>query len=195
MKTEQNKFLNKSIERAAKGNEKALHYLYQLYSKAMFNICMRMMNSREDAEDVLQEAFTDAFRNLSSFNNESTFGAWLKRIVVNRCINQFKKRQIEFVYTETETEPVHEEDVDFKHMQFKVDRVNKAIMSLPDGYRLVCSLYLLEGYDHKEIGEILSISESTSKSQYMRGKKLIRKLLSEDNTRISIYKTESFTNN
>lgn len=177
MKSEQNKILNKTIERAKKGNAKALHSLYELYSKAMFNVCMRMTNSREDAEDILQEAFTDAFLSLSSFKNDSTFGAWLKRIVLNRCINNLRKKKIDFVSTEIEAKDDIEDEVDFSEINLKVEQVNKAIMELSVGFRVVCTMYLLEGYDHKEIAEVLNISESTSKSQFLRGKKKIREAL------------------
>jgi RNA polymerase sigma factor (sigma-70 family) len=86
------------IEQSVLGNQKAQYRLYQLYAKAMYNICCRMMPSNEDAEDMLQEAFTEAFRRLSSFRYESTFGAWLKRIVINRCINELRRRKAELSF-------------------------------------------------------------------------------------------------
>ncbi|MDA3893346.1 MAG: sigma-70 family RNA polymerase sigma factor [Salinivirgaceae bacterium] len=177
MEISQHNILGNTIERAKKGNAKAMQTLYNEYAKAMFNICMRMTNSREDAEDILQEAFTNAFQNLSSYKYEATFGAWLKRIVVNRCINTLNRRKVELIFNDTENETISDEDIDYSSIELQVAKVHKAIMELPDGYRLVCSLYLLEGYDHKEIAQILDINESTSKSQYMRGKKRILEML------------------
>jgi RNA polymerase sigma-70 factor (ECF subfamily) len=144
----------------------------------MYNICYRMTGQQEEAEDMLQESFTYAFSKLGSFRFESSFGAWLKRIVVNTCINHLKKRRVDLVYTETHNDPAPEEDfVDYGEIKLQVDGVMKAMEQLPEGYRVVFSLYLLEGYDHKEISEILGISESTSKSQYLRAKQKIKEIL------------------
>jgi RNA polymerase sigma-70 factor (ECF subfamily) len=137
-----------------------------------------MINQQEEAEDVLQDAFTYAFSRLSSFRFESSFGAWLKRIVVNTCINHLKKRRVELVYTDTSYDVLPEEEsVDYEKIKFEVNQVMKAVEQLPDGYRVIFSLYLIEGYDHKEIAEIMNISESTSKSQFLRAKKKIKEIL------------------
>ena len=88
------------IEKSKKGNNKAQYQLYQLYAKAMYNTCYRMMNSQAEAEDMLQEAFTEAFMKLHTFRYESTFGAWLKRIVVNKCINEIKRRKTDLNFVE-----------------------------------------------------------------------------------------------
>ena len=163
------------------GDISAQFKLYSLYSKAMYNICFRMMNQQEEAEDALQEAFTYAFMRLDSFRFESSFGAWLKRIVVNTCINQLKKRRLELFYTDTQYDRgEEEEEVDYGEIVFKAESIRRAIEKLPDGYRVVFSLYLLEGYDHTEIAEIMSISESTSKSQYLRAKKKIKEILTSN---------------
>lgn len=165
------------IEECRKGSIKAQFRLYNQYSKAMFNLAYRMMNNREDAEDVLQETFLECFRNIGSFRFESTFGAWLKRILVNRCINQLRKKKVEFDYpgslpsmiADDEPEPVYD-----------TVRIFNSIEKLPDGYRIVLTLYLLEGYDHSEISHILGISESTSKSQYSRAKDKLKVILSKN---------------
>lgn len=161
-----------------KAGDRAAHYkLYRLYAKAMFNVSYRITGSEEDAEDVLQEAFISAFHNLDSYRGDSAFGAWLKRIVVNKAINILKKRKHELLpdneywdVEEPESSPVYREE-------FTVERVKNAIEKLPDGYRSVISLYLVEGYDHQEIGEILGISESTSKSQLNRAKNKLKEIL------------------
>jgi len=152
------------IEECRKGNSRAQFRLYNQYSRAMYNLAFRLMNNREDAEDILQESFAECFRNLASFRFESTFGAWLRQIVVNRCLNQIKKKKIDLSYFET-LPPVAEEE---KEEEYDTREITRAISMLPDGYRIILTLYLLEGYDHTEISQILGISESTSKSQYMR---------------------------
>ena len=169
------------IESCMKGDVRAQYQLYSLYSKAMYNICLRMTNVQEEAEDMLQESFSYAFSRLGSFRFESSFGAWLKRIVVNTCINHLKKRRVDLVYTEQHNDPAPDNDfVDYDEINFKVDRVTKAVDKLPDGYRIVFSLYLLEGYDHKEIAEILGVTESTSKSQFLTAKQKIKEILMSD---------------
>ncbi|MDH4057830.1 MAG: RNA polymerase sigma factor, partial [Cyclobacteriaceae bacterium] len=113
-----------------------------------------------------------------SYRGDATFGSWLKRIVVNKAINSVKKRKFELMPENEDFDvPVQEEDKDNYMPELTVDKVKKAIGALPDGYRSVLSLYLLEGYDHQEIGEILGISESTSKSQLNRSKKKLKELL------------------
>ncbi len=144
----------------------------------MFNICYRMMNDRSDAEDMLQESFTEAYRRLDSFRHDSTFGAWLKMIVINKCINEIKRRKARLEFFDDmspfeEKEDLHEE----LETGLSPDRIKKAMEELPKGSRMIFSLYLLEGYDHQEISEILNISESNSKTQYMRAKQRIKEIL------------------
>ncbi len=167
------------IELSKAGNSRAQHQLYQLYCNAMYNICYRMMNNREEAEDMLQESFTEAFLKLDSFRYESAFGAWLKRIIINKCINSIKKKKADLVYT-TDLPDIKAEEqggYDLDTATLKVGDVQKAMEKLPQGYRVIFSLYLLEGYDHSEIAGILNISESTSKSQYSRAKHKIKEHL------------------
>jgi RNA polymerase sigma-70 factor (ECF subfamily) len=165
------------IEQCRKGSSRAQFMLYNQYSKAMYNVAYRMMNNREDAEDMLQESFMECFRNIASFRFESTFGAWLKSILINRCINHLRKKKIDIVLYETPPVNVPEEEAE---TEYDTDNVFKGIELLPDGYRIVLTLYLLEGYDHTEIAQILGISESTSKSQYSRAKDKLRSILSKN---------------
>ena len=169
------------IEACKKGDERQKYKLYQLYSKAMFNVCWRMMNNREEAEDMLQEAFSQAFLKLDSFRYESGFGAWLKRITVNTCINAKNKRKVELTFMEEMHRFDHPEQTESneEEIQLTVAGVTKAMEKLPEGGRIIFSLYLLEGYDHGEISQILNISESTSKSQFMRAKRRIVEILKE----------------
>ncbi len=169
----------KWIEASKKGNERAKYELYQLYAKAMFNVCYRLMNSREEAEDMLQEAFTQAFLKLDTFRYESSFGAWLKRIVINTCINEINRRKVELTYCDEFHQNNFTEETEETEVPFTVANVMNAMKLLPEGGRMVFSLYLLEGYDHVEIAQIMNISESTSKSQFMRAKRRIVQLLEE----------------
>jgi RNA polymerase sigma-70 factor (ECF subfamily) len=167
------------IEGSKFGNQQAQYRLYQLYSKAMFNVCYRMMNNREEAEDLLQDSFTDAFHRLDSFRYESSFGHWLKRIVVNKCINELKRRKADLNFYDDMGwfEDFEEEKEEAYGNGLTVDNVKRAMKELPSGARMIFSLYLLEGYDHVEISQILNISESNSKSQYMRAKRKIKEIL------------------
>jgi len=172
---------NDIISLCLKGNRRAQQQLYQQYAKAMYNICLRMMGDSFEAEDALQLSFLDVFTKLQTFQGNSTLGAWIKRIVVNNCINQLRKRKLVFTQVDGSLGNVaDEEPVDEQAMEYRVDQVKKCIAELPDGFRVVLSLYLLEGYDHSEIAEILSISESTSKSQYHRAKNKLKYLLSQN---------------
>jgi RNA polymerase sigma-70 factor (ECF subfamily) len=161
------------------GSKKACFELYRLYSKAMLNIAFRIVGSVDEAEDVLQDAFLDAFKRIKDFRQETTFGLWLKQIVVHRSINLLRKRRMELVELDDEhVDGIAEEEVeDDEEIQYKVAQVKDAMKELPDGYRVVLSLYLLEGYDHEEIGEILSISENTSRTQFLRAKRKLNEIL------------------
>lgn len=165
------------IEQCRQGNREAFYRLYKLYAKSMYNVGYRIVNNTGEAEDVLQEAFISAFRNLHYYRGDATFGSWLKRIVVNKAINAIKKKRMEQLPENEEFDVADAEGQEERDFPFSVDTVRKAIAALPDGYRAVLSLYLLEGYDHAEIAEILGISESTSKSQFNRSKKKLRTIL------------------
>ncbi|WP_276374758.1 RNA polymerase sigma factor [Chryseolinea sp. H1M3-3] len=168
------------IERCRMGERDAHYQLYKLYAKAMFNVGYRITKSEEEAEDVLQEAFISAFHNLESYRGDASFGAWLKRIVVNKALNALNKRKHELIPDDDEQWDVAEEETSTEYREdLTVERVKQCIEKLPDGYRTVLSLYLLEGYDHQEIGEILGISESTSKSQLNRAKSKLKELLNQ----------------
>ncbi|MFI5162039.1 MAG: RNA polymerase sigma factor [Sphingobacteriales bacterium] len=161
------------------GSKKACFELYRLYSKAMLNVAFRIVGSIDEAEDVLQDAFLDAFNRVRDFRQETTFGLWLKQIVVHRAINLLRKRKLEMVELgEDQLENVaDEESADDDELQYKVAQVKGAMKELPDGYRVVLSLYLLEGYDHEEIGQVLNISENTSRTQFLRAKRKLNDIL------------------
>jgi len=169
------------VERCKQGDTQSFQTLYRQYSKAMFNTSLRIVNNTADAEDVLQESFLDAFRSLHDFHYRSTFGAWLKKIVINKSINILRKRRNDLVDMEsTELQIVPEEEgINEEAMQYRVEEVKKMITRLPDGYRTVLSLYLLEGYDHEEISQILNISHNTVRTQYVRAKQKLLTLIKQ----------------
>ncbi len=137
-----------------------------------------MLNHVGEAEDALQDSFIEAFARIADFRGEATFGAWLKRIVVNKCINQLRKRKLVLLEQIEDDAMVDiETEIDEDDIKYEANRVRTAIESLPTGYRLVISLYLLEGYDHAEIAQILNITESTAKSQFNRAKAKVRELI------------------
>ena len=162
-----------------KGSRKAQYDLYKLYSKAMFNVALRILNDDDEAADVLQEAFIDAFGRIGDFRQETTFGLWMKQIVINKAISQLRKRKTNLVpIDEVNVEDIPaEESPDMEELELQVRQVRSAIQQLPDGYRVVLSLYLLEGYDHEEISHILKISENTSRTQYMRARRKLVEIL------------------
>ncbi len=144
---------------------------------------MRILNHVAEAEDVLQEAFIDAFAKIGDFRQESTFGVWMKQIVVNKAINQVRQRKVQFVDIddfdgdEADLADVSSNTIDEEQISFDVARVKRAMEQLPEGFRVVLSLYLFEGYDHEEISRILGINESTSRTQYMRAKKRLLEII------------------
>ncbi|MBB5437207.1 RNA polymerase sigma-70 factor (ECF subfamily) [Pedobacter sp. AK017] len=165
------------INGCRRGDRKAQFEIYKLYAKAMYNVALRIVNFEEEAEDVLQDSFLDAFTRIDNFKGEATFGLWLKQIVINKSINQLRKRKVEFV--NIEEVDVAEENEPAEDLQWKVEEIRTAVAMLPDRYRVVLTLYLFEGYDHEEIAYILKITEGTSRTQYMRAKMKLNDLLAK----------------
>jgi len=143
----------------------------------MFSICMRIVNNATEAEDVMQEAFLNAFTKLDTYKGEVSFGAWLKRIVINRSLDYLKKQKVKFDEINEKTNQLPDFQMEIKEVNMTV--IKDAIQKLPDGYRVVLSLFLIEGYDHEEISEILGISNSNSRTQYLRAKNKLRELLKD----------------
>jgi RNA polymerase sigma factor (sigma-70 family) len=159
--------INRSlIESCKRGDAKAQFMLYKQYSKAMYNIAIRFLNNKMDAEDILQESFVTAFEKINELSNENAFGSWLKRIVVNNCITHIRKNKVQFEDLDGYENTIGNDDEEEVNIEPEI--VHHAIRELPDGGRTILILYALEKYKHREIAEMLSISESTSKSQYRR---------------------------
>jgi len=143
------------------------------YAKAMYNTALRILNNAADAEDIVQDSFIDAFRHIEGFTYQSTFGAWMKRIVINKSINHLRNKKLKLVdIGQTNIASLeNEEPLDEEAIQYKVEEIKKAVKLLPDGYRTVFTLNAFEGYDHDEIAEILGITATTARTQYHRAKK------------------------
>jgi len=166
---------NELVEGCRRNDRQSQQQLYELYCDAMFNTAVRMLGNAAEAEDVLQEAFLAAFRGIEMFEGKSTFGAWLKRIVINKCVDHLKKNRLQLVEMETyDTATEVSDDWDEKEGKVSVQEIHQELKGLPDKCRAVFNLYMLEGYDHEEIGEIMNISKSTSKSQLHRARQLLR---------------------
>jgi RNA polymerase sigma factor (sigma-70 family) len=161
------------IDQCKNNNAKAQMQLYNLYCKAMYVVAFRYVNDKFIAEDVMQDAFIKAFKNIKSYQNEVAFGAWLKRIIINQSIDQLKKNKLELVSINEEVIAETEEGDWCVDSDISVDVIVSEINNLKEKYRLVLTLYLLEGYDHQEISEILHITENTSRTHLLRGKKLL----------------------
>ncbi len=165
------------IEKCKRNDRKAQLRLYRQYCDAMYCVANRFMKNREDAEDVTQEAFIKAFQRLDQYKAEVTFGAWLKRIVINQSLDRLKSQRRMVSTEDVVLEVVDETDDWMVEDGITIDQVKDAIQRLPEKYRYVVMLYLAEGYDHQEISEILNISEVASRTKLMRGKAKLRGLL------------------
>lgn len=168
------------IEQCKQNNRKAQMQLYNQYCNGMYIVAKRFLKDANDAEDVVQEAFIKAFSKLDQYKGEVTFGAWLKRIVVNKSIDLIKSRKQELVELNQVHLKVVDTSIDDKWLvddEITLNDVKQAINKLPDKYQYVVMLYLIEGYDHQEISEILNISEVASRTQLSRGKVKLQELL------------------
>ena len=162
------------IEQCRRGNSKAQFQMYKLYYKSMYSVCLRIVNDEGEAEDIMQESFLKAFRKIDTYRGEVSFGAWLKKIVINRSLDHLKKKKVQFEEVSTRMQLPDDNE---EYREVDLEQIKKAIRSLPDGYRTILSLHLIEGYDHEEISEILGISNSASRTQYSRAKAKLKELL------------------
>lgn len=165
------------IQQCKKNDSKAQMELYNLYCKGMFIVAKRYLKDDFKAEDAMQDAFIKAFKKIDSYKGEVSFGAWLKRIVINQCIDELKKKKLELVSINNETHQVLDEDNWQVSDTTTMQHIVNSIKELKEKYRVVLSLYLLEGYDHQEISQILGITEVTSRTHLLRGKKKLQENL------------------
>jgi RNA polymerase sigma factor (sigma-70 family) len=168
------KNIHEDLIRGCQVNDrKAQFQVYKLYYKAMFNTAIRIVNNSAQAEDIMQESFLEAFRQIDTYRGESSFGTWLKKIVINKSIDEVRKAKDTISIDEIDVEVIDQND-DENYIQVlstRLEEIRKAIHALPDSYRIILSLYLLEGYDHEEIAQILDISYNLSRTRYSRARK------------------------
>jgi RNA polymerase sigma factor (sigma-70 family) len=163
------------------GDRKAQFKIYKLYYKAMFNTSLRIVNDTAEAEDIMQESFLDAFRRLDSYTGEGSFGMWLKRIVVNNSLDMLRRKKEMVSLDETAVDlPDPGDTYDEEGIQYQVKEVKESIAKLPDEYRVVITLFLLEGYDHEEISEILGISNQLSRTRFSRARQKLLEIIREN---------------
>ncbi|HSG68715.1 MAG TPA: RNA polymerase sigma factor [Bacteroidales bacterium] len=170
------------IEACRKNNRKAQLQIYNQYYKAMYNTAFRILRNSAEAEDVMQEAFLTAFRKLDDFKGEASFGSWLKRIVVNKSLDELKKKK-ELVPLEDAGKLPEQESYEENYLEimaYKIEHIRRGIEKLPDDDRVIISLFLLEGYDHEEISQVLDISYNASRTRYSRARQRLRDLLGQE---------------
>lgn len=164
----------KILEGCMQNNAKAQMQLYDMYCDAMFIVAKRYVKDTAVAEDIMQDAFIKVFKKIDSFKNEVTIGAWIKKIVINQCIDYLKKKRIELVSIEEKELKIVDNDDWMVEDETTVEKVLQTMNQLPEKYKTILSLYLIEGYDHQEISQILNITEVASRSQLMRGKNKLK---------------------
>jgi RNA polymerase sigma factor (sigma-70 family) len=169
------------IDACRNGNREAQFRIYKLYYKAMYNTSLRIVNDTAEAEDIMQESFLDAFQRLESYSGEGSFGSWLKKIVINRSLDFLRKIResvpIDEMHNDLPDEPSGHDEED---IQYQVAAVKQAIARLPEDYRVIVSLFLIEGYDHEEISQILHISNQLSRTRYSRARQKLLGMLKKN---------------
>jgi len=168
------------ISKAKKGNQKAQHELYALFSPKMLSVCRQYVKRPEVAEEVMLAGFLKVFTHLSSYKNEGSFEGWIRRIMVNESISQLRKDK-KLRFDENEVLENSSEHVSYIQTELEVDEIQKLIDDLPEGYKTVFVLYAVEGYKHSEIAELLQVSESTSKTQLFKARKMLQKKFIQEN--------------
>lgn len=176
--------INKLITLCKEGNRNAQFEIYNRYYRSMYNTALRIVKDVHWAEDVMQESFLKAFTKLDSYKGEVAFGAWLKKIVVNHSLDNYKKLNKEalepldnMLYKIEDDSDKHEQAIDFQQLQLQ--QVNQAIQSLKENYRLILTLLFIEGYDQEEISEIMQITPGNCRTTISRAKENLLKKLSE----------------
>lgn len=168
------------IEQCKRSDRRAQMQLYTTFYKRVYNTCYRVLRNQAEAEDAMQESFLKAFSGLNGYNDSVPFEAWLVRIAINASIDKLRKKDMEMINLNENIHsdlPVSDDNEDWENITDKVAQVKSAIEKLPDASRLIVNLYLIEGYDHEEIAEILNIAPGTARIQYMRAKQKLITLI------------------
>ena len=166
---------NELIEGCRNGERRWQKALYDRFSKKMMVVCLRYCKARQEAEDVLQEAFIKVFDNIKNYRKESSLEYWIKRIVINTALNSQRSKL--YLYPMVDISDVNISEQDVNVAGFHYQDLLKMIQELPSGCQIIFNLYAIEGYKHHEIAKMLNISEGTSKSQYARAKQLLQQIL------------------
>ena len=161
---------NTFVQECLKGNSKAQKALFDKFAPKMLAVCLRYMKNVEQAEDVLQDGFIKVFRNLKSYKNTGALEGWIRRIVVNSCLDELKKSKKLLLNVQVEEVEYKLEAEDFTAEKMMADDLMKLVQNMPEGYRVIFNMYAIEGYAHQELASQLGISESTSKTQYLRAR-------------------------
>jgi len=169
---------NQIIELCRQGDRRAHMHIYDKYSRAMYNVAYRMMSDQDAAQDMMQDGFIKAFSKLDSYSGEVIFGGWLKRIIVNTCLDEIRKKKDMLSFDDARfLEPVLEIEDNFSEKELVVEEIKNCINNLPEKYAVVINLFLIEGYDYDEISSILEIRNSTARSLVSRAKVKIRNMI------------------
>lgn len=172
------------VEGCLKGDKSSQKRLYSTYSAKMYAVCLRYSNGEDEAKDLLQEGFIKVFQNLHTFKGEGSFEGWVRRIVINGCLESLRKNEKRYPHDDID-EVGHQLSVSPDARSYDFNYVLQKIQELAPGYRAVFNLYIIEGYQHNEIGEMLGISENTSKSQLSRARKILQEMLSGEREKIN----------
>jgi RNA polymerase sigma factor (sigma-70 family) len=172
------------IEGCRKNNRKAQMQLYGLYCKALYNTAYRILGHTAEAEDAMQEAFLSGFEKIGEYKGDATIGAWLKSIVINKALDQIRKRKEMLSLEDIEQEPVADDPAEnyLETLAYRIGHIRQGIERLEEDDRIILSLFLLEGYDHEEISQVLGISNNASRTRYSRARQRLRELLREKHT-------------
>jgi RNA polymerase sigma factor (sigma-70 family) len=172
--------LRETIEGCIRGEKRHQDALYRKYASLLFGICLRYTKNRMEAQDVLQDVFVKIYRNIQSYHHDGSFEGWLRRIAVNTSITNYR-RNLKHAYQDDIDEVVarHDEPLHWEELEFTAEEMMGCIQQLPSGYRTVFNLYVIEGYMHKEIADMLGIDVNTSKSQLSRAKTYLQRELRE----------------
>lgn len=172
------------ITKALDGDEKAFRHIYNLHSGKMYSLCKRYAGATGEADDLFQEGYIKVYRNLSRYKGLGSFEGWVRRIFVNNCLDYLKKKKnLVFIDSLDEKQDLHPVVQGEKQVQLSNDDLLKIIQKIPDGYRTIVNLYCIEGYNHKEIAEMLKISEGTSKSQLSKARNKLQEIIKKHNGR------------
>ncbi len=173
---------SKKLVEACKNNDfKAQMLLYDKYVKAMYNVALRYVVQTDVAQDIVQESFIKVFKKINTYNGTVKFGVWLKRIVINQSIDYLKKRKLKLVSIDDKVFNIEDKSENWKVMQpIHINDIINGINQLQEKYKIILQLFLLEGYDHQEISEILNISQTASRTQLLRGKNKLKTFLNKN---------------